>query len=458
MSGPPKGTPPRQSERGDGLSLALATVLLLAVSAAALFAAGLSLGGGRLGGDADERAAIEAFVETYRRINAEFVGESQPGELLEGAIRGMFETLDDPYSAYLGPDEFDSTFAEIRGEFEGVGAQMATQDAQGQQCEPIGGDCQLRVIEVLPDTPALAAGLLPRDIVTAVDGRALEGQTLSDAVMLIRGPRDSEVALTVRRDRREVDLAITRGVIVSQAVRSASLADGQIGYLGIDGFSSRVAEGFEEALREQLEAGVERLVLDVRDDPGGFVDAAVAISSQFLADGPVFWEEDADGRQRAIDVTGGGLATDPGIELVVLVNAGSASASEILAGALQDAGRAMLVGERTFGKGTVQEWTQLPGESGGFRLSVAKWLTRDKSWIHETGLLPDVEVADDGGRFRPGLAGGEADETAVADDMQLQRAISLLLGDEAGLAEAGAQAAADDASPTVDPAPDAPPG
>lgn len=457
MSSPPTSRPPRPTDRHDGLSLFGAIVLVLAVSASALFAAGFSLGSGGMGRDADEQAAIEVFVETYRRINDEFVGESEPGELIEGAIRGMFETLDDPYSAYLGPDEFESTFADIRGEFEGVGAQMATQDARGRECELIGGDCLLRVIDVLPDTPALAAGLLPRDVVTAVDGRALDGQTLSDAVTLIRGPRDSQVTLTLRRDGQEVDLAITRGVIVSQDVRAAVLAGGKVGYLGIDGFSTRVAGGFEAALREQLEAGIERLVVDVRDDPGGFVDTAVSISSQFLADGPVFWEEDADGRQRSIDVSGGGLATDSSIEVVVLVNGGTASASEILAGALQDAGRAVLVGERTFGKGTVQEWTQLPGENGGFRLSIAKWLTRDKTWIHKTGLLPDVAVVDGGGRFRPGLAGDQADEVAVAEDAQLQRAISLLLHDEIGSPDASVGPVADGAQPQGAPATGAPP-
>jgi carboxyl-terminal processing protease len=155
------------------------------------------------------------------------------------------------------------------------------------------------------------------------------------------------------------------------------------------------------------------------------VDAAVAITSQFVADGPVFWEEDADGTQRFVEVSGTGLAVDPGLELVVLVNGGTASASEILAGALQDAGRAALVGEQTFGKGTVQEWTQLPGQNGGFRLSIAKWLTRDKTWVHDVGLAPDVEVADSGTRFWPRLD-DEVDAAEAAADAQLQRAISLL--------------------------------
>ena len=162
--------------------------------------------------------------------------------------------------------------------------------------------------------------------------------------------------------------------------------------------------------------------MDVRDDPGGFVDAAVAISSQFLDDGVVFWEEDAAGRQTAVKVVEGGLATDPGLPVVVLMNGGSASASEILAGSLQDSGRARLLGEPSFGKGTVQEWTELPGENGGFRLSIATWLTRDKNPIDGTGLLPDVPIPATGQRFRPNVAGGDA-----SLDGQLQSAIALLL-------------------------------
>jgi carboxyl-terminal processing protease len=134
----------------------------------------------------------------------------------------------------------------------------------------------------------------------------------------------------------------------------------------------------------------------------------------------------ADGSQRSIEVSGDGLALDPAIELVVLIDDGTASASEILAGALQDAGRAELVGQRSFGKGTVQEWTRLPGGSGGFRLSIAKWLTRDKDWVHETGLVPDVEVPDGGVRFWPEVDGATPDDAAVAADPQLAEAVELL--------------------------------
>jgi carboxyl-terminal processing protease len=204
------------------------------------------------------------------------------------------------------------------------------------------------------------------------------------------------------------------------------LGDGRVGYLRLDSFSATAANDFSAALRSLIESGVQDFVVDVRDDPGGFVDAAVAIASQFIDEGAVFWEEDASSRQVSVDVIPGGLATDPEHEVVILINEGSASASEILAGALQDAGRARLVGRPTFGKGTVQEWTQLPGENGGFRLSVAKWLTRNKTWIDSTGLTPDVEVASSGRRYN--VADASADPGA---DAQLDRALRLLLvGDD----------------------------
>jgi carboxyl-terminal processing protease len=280
------------------------------------------------------------------------------------------------------------------------------------------------VIEVLAGAPAETAGLLAGDVVTGVDGRSLTGSTIDDSVLLIRGPRGSRVTLTLERDGAELELPITRDTVVADDIHATTLAGGRVGYIGIDSFSANVADDFEEALHEHLEAAVEAIVIDVRDDPGGFVDATVEISSQFLADGVVFWEEDAQGRQVPIDVIDDGLATDAGLSVAVLVNGGTASASEILAGALQDAGRATIVGETTFGKGTVQEWNELPGEAGGYRLSVAKWLTRDKRWIDQVGLAPDVPVALEGQRFRAGIAGSDP-----GADAQLQAAVAAMLGE-----------------------------
>ena len=397
---------------------------LLAVGAAAVFWAGLALGGGSAGRNDDERTAIEAFTETYQRIADDFIGTPLPDALLGGALDGMFDVLDDPYSRYMGPDEFAAQLDDARGEFEGIGAEMNTEDAAGERCEVIGETCRLTVARVLEDTPAEGAGLLAGDIVTGVDGQALAGLTIGDTIAIIRGPRGSEVTLTLERDGEALDLPITRDTVTSDDIHSTTLADGRVGYVSIANFSANAAADFREALAAQLADGVEALVIDVRDDPGGFVDATVEISSQFLEGGAVFWEEDADGTQVSVDVIDNGLATDEGLPLTVLVNAGTASASEILAGALQDAGRARLVGETTFGKGTVQEWNELAGDSGGYRLSVAKWLTRDKHWVDRVGLTPDLVVAADGERYRAGSAGADPET-----DVQLQTAIAAVLGE-----------------------------
>ena len=148
----------------------------------------------------------------------------------------------------------------------------------------------------------------------------------------------------------------------------------------------------EDEIRKHLDAGSKKLILDLRGNPGGYVTAARDIASEFIADGVLFYEEDATGDQVATDAVPGGIATDPSIKLVVLIDEGSASASEIVAGALQDRGRATLVGTTSFGKGTVQQWQELPGEGGAFRLTVARWLTPDKTWIHDAGISPDVAV------------------------------------------------------------------
>ena len=172
------------------------------------------------------------------------------------------------------------------------------------------------------------------------------------------------------------------------------LANGDVGYIKLAGFSDRAAKEFDAAVAAAVGSGQKALILDLRGNPGGFVTAAREIASEFLAEGTVFWQEDADGNLTETAVEPGGAATDPSIRLVVLVDGGSASASEIVAAALHDRGRATLVGTKTFGKGTVQQWTQLEDDNGGFRLTIAKWLTPDKAWIHRVGIEPDVLVTD----------------------------------------------------------------
>jgi carboxyl-terminal processing protease len=301
---------------------------------------------------------------------------------------------------------------------------MDVADESGEPCAVIAETCRLEVEQVLRGAPAEGAGLLAGDVVTEVDDVSLDGLTIDDSVWLIRGPRGTDVTLGIEREGEPLRIAITRDTVVSDDVHGLTLADGQVGYIGIDSFSANAAEDFADELELLLEAGIDKLVIDVRDDPGGFVEATLDISSQFIDAGPVYWEEDAAGEQTAVLVKSEGRAADEAIEVAVLVNRSTASASEIFAGALQDAGRAQLVGEPTFGKGTVQEWNELPGESGGIRLSVAKWLTRDKHWVEGVGLMPDVPVASDGARFWSGAV--DADPAA---DGQLQAALALLLGE-----------------------------
>jgi carboxyl-terminal processing protease len=196
----------------------------------------------------------------------------------------------------------------------------------------------------------------------------------------------------VRDGASPVDIEIVRAVIVTPEVETENLAQGAVGYIRLNGFSDHAAEQFDAAVAAAVERGQRALIVDLRGNPGGYVTAARDIASQFLADGPIFWQEYADGGLVETVALGGGAATDPSIKLVVLVDGGSASASEIVAGALHDRGRATLVGTKTFGKGTVQQWTQLEDDHGGFRLTTAKWLTPNRTWIHHVGIEPDVVV------------------------------------------------------------------
>ncbi|MDP2350248.1 MAG: S41 family peptidase, partial [Chloroflexota bacterium] len=355
------------------------------------------------GTPAGEAEAFQPFWDTYRAITDRYAGgDVDRRALIEGAIDGMIGALDDPYSQYLTSDEFKQTLRDISGEFEGIGATIGTVDAAGEtsSCSTLGADCRLAIVAPIPDSPADKAGLEPGDVIAMIDGEPLDGLTVDAARDRIRGPRDTTVRLTVQRGSEALQVEIVRAVIVTPEVESRDLAGGTVGYIRLAGFSDHSAEALDKVAAEDVKAGRTKLILDLRGNPGGFVTAAREVASQFLADGTLFWQEDADGNLTETVAQPGGAATDPSIQLVVLVDGGSASASEIVAGALQDRGRARLIGTTTYGKGTVQQWTQLEGDSGGFRLTIAKWLTPDRSWVHGKGLTPDVVV--DAAPERPG--------------------------------------------------------
>jgi carboxyl-terminal processing protease len=245
----------------------------------------------------------------------------------------------------------------------------------------------------VPGAPAEKAGVRAGDVIERIDARPLTGMTVDQATALIRGPKGTTVMLTlVRGAGAPFDLTVTRDVIVQREVTTQTLGGGKVGYIRITGFSDTAANDVVDALSSDLSAGEKAIVLDLRGNPGGFITSAEKVASQFIASGPVYWTEDAQGDLIATNAEAGGVATDPSIKLVVLIDKGSASASEIVAGALQDTHRATLVGEQSFGKGTMQQWQPLENDTGGFKLTIAKWLTPDKRWIHHVGLTPDVAV------------------------------------------------------------------
>ena len=387
---------PRRRPSAPIVTVAVTAIALL--SGSALFLSGYSMGRQSAvepGTPGDEGMAFRPFWDTYHTIEDRYAGGPVDREaVVQGAIRGMIDSLQDPYSAYLTSDQYQSSLQGISGEFEGVGAEIATQASDGTQgCSTLGPTCRLVIIAPIGGSPAEKAGLRPGDLVLATDGVSLDGLTVDGARERLRGPKDTTVELSIQRGgATPFRLKVVRDIIQEREVESRELVDGRVGYLHLEGFSDRAADDFAIALKAHIDAGRRKLIVDLRGNPGGYVTAARAVASQFMGSGTIFWEEDAKGGVIATDAIPGGYATDPSIRVVVLIDRGSASASEIVAAALHDSGRATLVGQRSFGKGTVQQWQELAGEGGAFRLTIAKWLSPDKKWIHNIGIEPDVTV------------------------------------------------------------------
>jgi len=436
LTPPPEPMPPARSISPISWVIALA---LGAVVGALLFAGGyLAAGGGRATGCAAPDESFAAFCEAYDRLQREYVDELDPEQLAEGAIQGMFQYgVEDPNSGYMPPEDFQQALGDLSGAFSGIGAEMSirnTEDAADlAACTEFGPTCRLVVVAPLDDSPAEAAGLLAGDFVLAVDGDSVDGSTMNDQISRIRGESGTDVTLTLQRDGGEpFDVTITRATITLREVET-SLIDGHIGYIGLNQFSSRASEQFAAGLEELLDQGADQIVFDLRDNPGGYIEAAQQIASQFIDDGLVFTQESAGNDIREYPSTGDGIATDPDLPVVVLVNAGSASASEIVAAALQEAGRATLIGEPTFGKNTVQVWSRLEND-GGVRITISRWFTPEHNSVAPDGIQPDVAAA-------------RTAETPPEDDPVLDAALEYLAGqpvaeDTTSLAPARAPAAA----------------
>lgn len=323
---------------------------------------------------------FDVFWEALNVLNKNFYGDVPQGnEITYAAIRGLIKALDDPFTSFLDPKTSELFSSDMSGSFEGIGARV-------EQAENGG----VRLIEVFKDSPAEQAGLKDGDIIIAVDGRDITGLTLLEQVALIRGPKGSKVVLTIEREgvRDPFDVTVTRKRIEIPIIEYRM--EGEYAYIKFGEFNALGTRKVRQALKELLQHNPKGLIFDIRGNPGGFLHIAIEVTSQFLPkDEVVLVERWKDGREKVYRSQGKGLATD--IPMVVLVNRGSASASEILAGALQDQGRAPLIGERTFGKGSVQQPFDL-SDGSELRVTIARWFTPNGREIHKKGLEPDIEV------------------------------------------------------------------
>ncbi len=317
------------------------------------------------------------FWDAWGIIEEDFIGEIDRQAMIQGAINGMVESLDDPYTQYVEPEDNAIMQEDDNGKFEGIGAMVEMIDGR------------LTIVSPLKGSPADEAGLRSGDIILEVGGTPIQGMDLSEAVSLVRGPEGTTVVLTIQRKGAEESFKVTieRAEIELHTVESHMLTD-EVGYLAIRKFGGRTAEELDEALHDLEEQGARALILDLRNNPGGFLETAVQTVNRFLDDGPAVWWQRADGSSYPLLVEE--RDTFEG-DMVVLVNEGSASASEIVAGALQDSNRATLVGVTTFGKGSVQNVHQLR-DGGSIRVTTARWLTREEHEIEGVGLSPDYHV------------------------------------------------------------------
>jgi carboxyl-terminal processing protease len=414
--------PQRQSR--VGLSAAIAAVLLFA------FVAGIAVdravvpaanpGSGVATGQASQPPQFKPFWEAWDVLHEHYVDQSalDPTKLTYGATRGLVDAVGDTgHTRFLTPEEVQASHQSLSGSITGIGARMAQVDSR------------FVIQSVVPGSPAEKAGLRAGDAVLAVDGDTVDGKTLDQVVQSIRGTAGTSVRLQIQREGAAVfDLSIVRAEISVPAVSWAMIPGSKIADIRIEEFSKGVTDDLTSALRDAEKAGMMGIVLDLRDDPGGYLDEAVGVASAFLESGTVYQERDASGKTRSIPVRDGARATD--LPLAVLVNFGSASAAEIVAGALQDASRAKVYGETTFGTGTVLTEFDL-SDGSAVLVGTLEWLTPSGRQIWHNGIAPDVKVAlPTGGRvITPDeLRSGGADALTKANDAQLKAALTALAG------------------------------
>jgi carboxyl-terminal processing protease len=330
-------------------------------------------------GSSDVYENLKVFTEVLSLIERNYVEEVDPKEMVNGAIKGMLKTLD-PHTSYMSPDAFKEMQVETEGSFGGLGIEIAIRDGL------------LTVVSPIEDTPAYRAGIKAGDKIIKVEGEDTKDMTLFDAVKRLRGPKGAPVTITIFRKGVDepFDVTIVRDIIKIKSVRSR-LIDETIGYVKLRNFNKNTTNELNKALKELESKGIKGLALDLRNNPGGLLEQAVGVSDIFLGGGKVIVSTKGRLKNQNVRFTSHGKGAHLSYPMVVLVNGGSASASEIVAGAMQDYKRAVILGEQTFGKGSVQ--TIIPLSDGsGLRITTARYYTPKERLIQGKGITPDIVV------------------------------------------------------------------
>lgn len=341
---------------------------------------------------------FDVFWTVWDKITQEYDGKVDYQKMINGAIDGMVKSIGDPYSAYYTPEQTQNFQQELEGSISGIGAEIGIKDNR------------ITIIAPIDNSPAQKAGIKAQDVVTKIDGVDTKDMDLNTAVSKIRGQEGTKVKLEISRGGQTFNYEITREKIDVKSVKW-QVKDNNIGYISITRFDSNTANLIKDATSDLSSKNVRGIVLDLRNNPGGYLDAAVAVGSEFIQNGKIVIEKSGtSNKNEEYFASGKGKLTNTKVPMVVLVNGGSASASEIVAGAIQDSKRGILLGEKTFGKGSVQVVENI-GNGASLHLTIAHWFTPNNRSISKEGLTPDIQVTL-----------SEADANANKDP-QLDRAI-----------------------------------
>lgn len=397
----------KQSVVRLAIVLILATAIL-SVGGTVLVSSILQLSGEQVAVSADEYASIERFArldDVYQRIMKNYYETPDGEKLINGAIKGMVEGLEDPYSRYYTPEEYTESQQDAEGLYYGIGV-VVSMDKDTHQ---------LNIIKVYSDTPAQEVDLRKGDVITSVDGADLSGMELSQITALIKGEELSQVKLTILRDGQTLEKTLTRRQVTVDRVEWHMMAD-NIGYIQISEFRGNALEKMEAAIAEMKNKGAKGIVLDLRDNPGGMMDIVVPIADMLLPEGLIVYTEDVNGNRREEKSDAEML----GLPLTVLINGNSASASEILAGAIQDYGAGTLIGTTTYGKGIVQSIMPYKEDGAALQITTSRYFTPNGRNIHGEGIAPDITVE------MPEELLKNPQDLTEENDPQLQKALEVL--------------------------------